>query len=110
MGVSIWDTAGQEKMFRITANLLQGIHGVVLVYDCTNEDSFHSVRSWFSQLRESSPKAKVVLLGNKMDLRHHEVVSSAQGKELANEYKVPFFESSAVTGESVKEAMVWVML
>merc|ERR1719498_1876386 len=41
--LQIWDTAGQERFRTITCNYYRGAHGVVIVYDITDRDSFESV-------------------------------------------------------------------
>ena len=44
--LQIWDTAGQERYRNITQNYFKDAQGVVLAYDCTNEDSFNNIRNW----------------------------------------------------------------
>ena len=44
-----------------------------------------------------------VLIGNKADLEEHRQVPREKGEELAKRYGIPFFETSAKTGENVEE-------
>lgn len=39
----MWDTAGQEKFKTLTNSNLRGAHGIIVVYDITNRDSFENV-------------------------------------------------------------------
>ena len=41
--LNIWDTAGQERFKTITSTYYKGTHGVLLVYDITDADSFNHV-------------------------------------------------------------------
>lgn len=46
-----------------------------------------------------------VLIGNKNDLLNHRVVAPEEGKELAAEFGMEFFETSARTGFNVQETL-----
>lgn len=102
--LAIWDTAGQERYIQITVNMLQGIQGIALVYDCTDEESFNNIRNWVSQIRASAPNAEIVLLCNKVDLDKQRCVSAERGQDLAAKYEIPLFETSAVTGKNINLA------
>lgn len=44
-----------------------------------------------------------VLVGNKADMEEERAVSTAQGQQLADEYGLPFFETSAKSGLNISE-------
>jgi len=44
--LQIWDTAGQERFKSITKAYYRGAHGVFVMYDLTNPDSFKSINQW----------------------------------------------------------------
>ena len=56
------------------------------------------------QIRNLGPKnVKVVLVGNKTDLQNERKVMFEDGKRLADNFGISFFEVSAKSGENVQE-------
>ena len=104
--LQIWDTAGQERFRTITTAYYRGAMGILLVYDVTDETSFDNVRNWMTQIEQhAAENVNRVLIGNKCDVSPTErAVTPAQGQKLAEEYGVPFFETSAKSNTNVEEA------
>ena len=103
--LKIWDTAGQERFRNITTQYYKGADGIVLVYDVTEEASFDKIKDWMDQILSNTNKDEICLIlwGNKCD-QEERSISYEQGKTLANELQVNFFETSAQTGQNIKEA------
>ena len=58
-----------------------------------------------SQIETISPKtSKIILIGNKKDMEESRAVSTDEGNEFAKKHGIPFFETSAFTGENVNLA------
>jgi GTPase SAR1 family protein len=58
---------------------------------------------WITRFRECAPlDVRRVLIGNKIDLGAAGTVSPREGQDLARQYRMPFFETSAVTGENIE--------
>eukprot|EP00126_Sphaerothecum_destruens_P012765 Sdes_comp21870_c0_seq1m20417 len=105
--LQIWDTAGQERFRTITTAYYRGAMGILLVYDVTDEKSFSNIRNWIRNIEQhASENVNRVLIGNKCDMTEKKVVDTAQGQTLADEYGIPFMESSAKTGQGVEEAFI----
>ena len=47
---SQWDTAGQERFRTISSTYYRGAHGIIVVYDITNLDSFNNVKRWLTEI------------------------------------------------------------
>ena len=101
--LQIWDTAGQDRFRTITKTYYKGSHGVILVYDVCDERSFGNVKNWVNQI-EQNAKSSIckVLVGNKCD-KAERVITEEQGRKLAEEYNMKFYETSAKTGQNVEE-------
>ncbi|ETO32611.1 rab family small GTPase [Reticulomyxa filosa] len=132
--LQIWDTAGQDRFRAVTTAYYRGAMGIVLVYDITEEQSFLNVQSWVSSIQEhAADDIPIVLVGNKCDkiedrvfkttffsydlhfcvhnyFFHHlkmqlmQVIPKETGKQMADEYHMRFYETSAKNDVNVKEA------
>lgn len=103
--MQIWDTAGQERFRTLTSAYYRGAMGVLLVYDVTGEESFSHVNSWLRNIDDNaSSDVCKVLVGNKADVEDGRVISKERGEMVAQNNNLQFFETSAKTGDGVKEA------
>lgn len=104
MRLQLWDTAGQERFRSLTSNFFGRADGFVLTYDISNRPSFDHVIGWMRDIKtRAPPDCDIVLCGNKSDLDNDRVVTYEEGKQLADEYGVQFFETSALTGHHVEK-------
>ena len=103
--LQIWDTAGQDRFRAITKNYYKGANGIILIYDVTNLQTYENVKNWITQIREeTNPNVVIYLAGNKIDIPEEErAVKTEEGKEIADEYKLQFKETSAKDGINVNE-------
>ncbi|KAG5323580.1 RAB26 protein, partial [Acromyrmex heyeri] len=105
--LQIWDTAGQERFRSVTHAYYRDAHALLLLYDVTNKTSYDNIRAWLSEIREHANEDVVImLLGNKSDCGTERAVKREDGERLAQEYKVPFMETSAKTGLNVELAFL----
>jgi Ras-related protein Rab-1A len=67
--LQIWDTAGQERFRTLTASYYRGAHGIIIVYDVTDRETFDNVQQWMQEIdRFATENVCKVLVGNKIDL------------------------------------------
>jgi len=81
--------------------------GILLVYDITDEQSFLNIRNWIRNIEQhASDSVQKILIGNKCDMVDDRVITTDRGKELADEYGIKFFETSAKTDTNVHERFI----
>ena len=103
--IEIWDTAGQERYKSITAAYYKGAKGALVVYDTTNKETFYNVDRWISEIKEKSvPEIKIMIIGNKMDLKSRREVKLEEAMEKSKTLEAPLLETSALTAENVNQA------
>lgn len=109
--VQVWDTAGQEQFHKITTSYYKGAQGIMLVYDVADANSLANVEYWIKNIKtHASDSVHVVLVGNKIDLRHADpdkkYIDMNRGKEISHKFGVPFFETSAKDSSNVEHAFM----
>ncbi|PAA65552.1 hypothetical protein BOX15_Mlig021247g3 [Macrostomum lignano] len=105
--LQIWDTAGQERFRTITSSYYRGAHGIIVVYDVTDQDSFNNVKNWLQEIeRYASDSVNRLLVGNKCDLTANKVVDFATAKEYAESLGIQFLETSAKNATNVEQAFL----
>ena len=107
INLQLWDTAGQERFRSLTTAFFRNAMGFIVMFDLTSEQSFLNVRPWLDQLRLNSycENPDIVLCGNKADLETRRVVSFRRANEEAHKFSIPYFETSAATGQNVAQSI-----
>ena len=105
----IWDTSGQERFRAMTNLYYRDAQVAILTYDITNESSFASIDFWIEELKFKVENENMILclVGNKSDVTQDErKVSTAKAKNFAQENNMIFYETSAKTGDGIKDLFV----
>merc|ERR1711939_905039 len=67
--LQIWDTAGQERFRTITSSYYRGAHGIIVVYDVTDHETYDAVERWMTEIdRFAGPEVNKMIVGNKCDM------------------------------------------
>ena len=101
--LKIWDTCGQERFKSLTSGYFKEAHGIVLVFDVSNLDSFKNLSFWLKEIKNNSNsniKPEIILVANKIDLKDRKVTNET-GKEFANKNKIMYVETSAKNGLNI---------
>jgi len=105
--LQIWDTAGQERFRTITSSYYRGAHGIIVVYDTTDSETFEHVKTWLHEIdRYASENVNKLLVGNKSDLTSKRQVEVEAAKEFASSVSIPFLETSAKNATNVEDAFM----
>ncbi|GAB4822013.1 hypothetical protein N2152v2_009059 [Parachlorella kessleri] len=105
--LQIWDTAGQERFRTITSSYYRGAHGIIVVFDVTDQESFNNVKQWLNEIdRYANENVNKLLVGNKVDLTNKRVVDYNTAKAFADEIGIPYIETSAKNATNVEQAFM----
>jgi small GTP-binding protein len=97
----VWDVSGQDQFEFTRRAFYRGSKAVGLVYDVSDRASFERLPKWRAEIQSIMPNIPFILTGNKIDLGRQ--ISTAEGAALAREWRVPFFETSCLHGDGVRE-------
>jgi Ras-related protein Rab-7A len=108
--LQIWDTAGQERFQSLGNAFYRGADACVLVYDILNPQTFSKIDEWRANFItqasiEESKKFPFLLLGNKLDKDNQRQVDKREGESYARQHGMLFYETSALNGVNVDEAI-----
>jgi Ras-related protein Rab-7A len=111
--LEMWDTAGQERFNSLDSAFWRGADACILVFDVTSAKSFENLdqrRESFIQNSRLSPEEiktfPFLLVGNKIDLEEHRVITIDQAKQwcCGVEPSMPYVEASAKEAVHVDQA------
>ena len=107
--LQLWDTAGQERFRNITSNYYRGANAILIVFALSDRHSFDMVTTWLQEIERNSDQDTLkVLVGNKTDLHENRAVSFEEAVELSVKSGLKYFETSAKTGENVKDVFDYI--
>lgn len=90
---------------QITSSYYRGAHGIIVVYDITNQETFSNVQKWLQEIdRYACENVHKLLVGNKCDLVSERKVSTEDAKEFADQLNLNFLETSAKDSTNVEDA------
>ena len=95
-----WVTSGQEKYKGLIPSYIRNSSIVFIIYDVSNLTSFKNIPKWIYFFK-SIENTVLILWGNKIDLKRE--VETNEGKKLAKDKGILFFESSAKSIENIKK-------
>ena len=95
--LQIWDTAGQEKYRGVPGIFYRSANIVFIVYDVSQPASLEAVNFWLEEIHNFTNNDNVVVLvANKVDIDDERAVATAQGRQLAEQHGLLYFETSTL--------------
>lgn len=100
------DTGGQETFNSLNKSYYKKADSILLVYDITSLNSFNACKDhYIKEIKNICKKdIKVILLGNKTDLKDQRQVTQEMGTKLAEENGFIFMETSCEDNYNVSDA------
>ncbi|XP_033117540.1 ras-related protein Rab-28-like isoform X2 [Anneissia japonica] len=103
--LQVWDIGGQTLGGKMLDNYIYGAHGILLVYDITNYNSFENIEDWYQKVKKVFTDAdklpSMVLVGNKIDLEHMRAIQVDRHNKLCLEHSLLSHFVSAKSGDSI---------
>jgi GTP-binding nuclear protein Ran len=89
---SVWDTAGQQKFGGLRNAYYEQADAAIIFCDLTSKITFKNVKHWFNDFKQKCPNGKVIVVGNKSDIKERKVSIQKIERSLVN---IPYFDISA---------------
>ena len=72
-------------------------NGFFVVFDLTNEDSLNAIKDWIEEIKEKcqDPEPKLIILGNKEDLKKNRIDKDIIEKQLENYTLIEYLLSNS---------------
>jgi small GTP-binding protein len=100
--LQIWDVLGVRSFSKIQKNTYKGSKGAFIVLDLTRKETMYTYEAWLLSLYKIAGEIPVILLANKNDLPGE--YGTDEIEALIRIYGLPYYLTSAKTGENVDEA------
>lgn len=98
----LWDLAHVDKFNEMIKNYFRGAHGALVVFDITHPQNHHQSATFLKQFLEMNPQARLILVGNKIDLISKDQIEMEQLLQFTKTFQAPLLMTSARTGENVE--------
>ena len=103
--LQIWDFGGEERFRFLLPTYSKGSNAAIFLYDITSKRSLNSLDAWISIVRENVKDIPIILIGSKLDLTEHRVVTWEDAEKVKEKYLLTeHLELSSKTGENVEES------
>ena len=99
--LKIVNTKGQERFDTITKSYYNSKDGIIFLYNVNDRDSFDSIKNRINQIdKNAKTNASKVLVGN-ISLESSRAIKEEEGKKLANEFNLAYFEISIENNQNI---------
>jgi Ras-related protein Rab-1A len=104
--LQVWDTSA--PMLHRMPSSYRGAHGILVVFDTTDLESFMSVKQrWLPEIeRYAHSEVNLTLVGTKLDLSSSRVVPTEEAQLFADQMGIAYWETSSKLGVNVDAAFM----
>jgi len=99
--IEIWDISGQKRLRDISKSYWRILHGIIMVYDVSNRQSFEELGKWRQEIGRNN---FILLIGNKSELEEEREVSYEEGRRFAEGLGIKLVEVCAKTNDGINYA------
>ena len=108
VSLQLWDTAGQEDYARLRPMSYPDTNVFLLAFSVDSPTSLDNITTtWYNEVHQAVPTAKVILVGTKADLREKGGPNLVQPEQIERAKEqiqaVDYIECSALTRSNVNE-------
>ena len=100
----LWDTAGQERFRSAAFKTIKSVHGIALVFDVSNKETFSNINLWLEDIKDNFVDPCLILFGNKTDKPKEEwEITQDEINTFIKQKKLTYYETSAKLNEGIYE-------
>lgn len=106
VGVHFYDTTGSCRFREVVLRQLGRAHGLLLMFDLTQRESFDALPQWIRTLQEVGESIPVLLVGNKCDLPQRAKVGHDEATSLAKNHDLDLRLISTFSCDQVRQTVL----
>lgn len=101
----IYDMGGLKCFAKIRKPFYHNAEAVIIMFDFSKIDTLNEIYEWIEEAHQFTDAEKIpyILVGNKVDLIENRTEISNKANQIAQQYNLTYFETSALTGEGLDE-------
>jgi len=100
----VWDVMGQHDFEKFHEVAFTGCKGGIIVCDITRNETIENWQFWQKSLYKTEGEMPIIIIANKNDLANEHQLGVDLFKNIASEFNVPSFFTSAKSGENIESA------
>ncbi len=104
VNLMFWNIAGQPQFYMLHRPYFKDADGILLVFDLTRSNTFSNINNWYSSaVKYGLSGIPRILVGNNLHLKNERKIILPMGEHLSDKLNAPYYETSTLTGENIKE-------
>ena len=108
----IYDMGGLKCFAKIRKTYYESAEAVIIMFDFSKFETANEIYDWIEEARKFTDMEEIpyILVGNKVDLIENRTEISTKVNQIVQQYNLPYFETSALTGEGLDELFMHLTL